>query len=195
MPPKSFQTRRSWHNTQLVLLITPPVLLILVLVFAATGKIGPLLWCGAIAMSALLVALMRDGSNRSVYRLHDGRIVLSDRKGSYEVRLQEIADASLIDRTAARDYIRSKLREQGFTGAERRARQQAFIRFCSVDIGLTSLTMGLGRSMIDRMPDARRDLVLLRLKGGEDLLLSPQYNQDLVAAVNRMVHPVDQDGA
>ncbi|MBX2978759.1 MAG: hypothetical protein KF905_05640 [Flavobacteriales bacterium] len=190
MASKSFQTRRSWHNTQLVLLVTPPVLLVMVLVFAATGKADPLVWSGGVALAALLVALLRDGSNRSVYRMQDGRMILSDRKGSFEVRLQEISDASLIDRAAARDYIRAKLREQGFTGSDRRDRQRAFTRFCSVDIGLTSFTLGLGRSMIDRMPDARRDLVLLRLKGGEDLLLSPQYNQDLVAAVNRMVHPI-----
>jgi hypothetical protein len=43
----------------------------------------------------------------------------------------------------------------------------------------------MGRAVIDRLPNARHDLVLLRLRTGEDLLLSPQYNQDLVDALSR----------
>jgi hypothetical protein len=56
-----------------------------------------------------------------------------------------------------------------------------------VDIGFTSLTMGLGRSVIDKLARAKYDLVLLRLQGGEDHLLSPKYNQDLVDTVSRMI--------
>jgi hypothetical protein len=54
-----------------------------------------------------------------------------------------------------------------------------------VDIGLTSYTLGVGRNVIDRLPNARHDLVLLRLRNGEELLLSPQYNQDLVDSLSR----------
>ena len=40
-------------------------------------------------------------------------------------------------------------------------------------------------NVIDRLPNARHDLVLLRLRNGEELLLSPQYNQDLVDSLSR----------
>ena len=70
---------------------------------------------------------------------------------------------------------------------EKREKINEFVRYCTVDIGFTSLTLGLGRSVIDRLPLARYDLVLLRLKGGQDHLLSPKYNQDLVDTVSRMI--------
>ena len=41
--------------------------------------------------------------------------------------------------------------------------------------------------MIDRMPNARHDMVLLRLREGEDLLLSPEYNRDLVDHIGRLL--------
>jgi hypothetical protein len=50
---------------------------------------------------------------------------------------------------------------------------------------LTSYTLGVGRNVIDRLPNAKHDLVLLRLRNGDDLLLSPQYNQDLVDSLSR----------
>ena len=90
-----------------------------------------------------------------------------------------------IDRTGAREYIRQRslIHTKGWRDLRRRGK--AFTRFCTVDIGLTSYTLGVGRNVIDRLPNAKHDLVLLRLRNGDDLLLSPQYNQDLVDSLSR----------
>jgi hypothetical protein len=101
------------------------------------------------------------------------------------VALVDIADASLIDRTAAREFLRSwmvKAGSQGKHGAEVR---KAFMMYCTVDIGISSYTMGIGRSLIDRLPGAKSDLVLLRLKDGTPLLLSPLHSQELVESISR----------
>ena len=73
--------------------------------------------------------------------------------------------------------------------------QDAFLRYCTVDIGLRSLTLGLGRGMIDRMPNARHDMVLLRLRGGQDLLLSPEYNRDLVDHIGRLLRRKEESSS
>jgi hypothetical protein len=51
----------------------------------------------------------------------------------------------------------------------------------------------LGRRLIDRLPNSKEDLVLLRLKGQRQLLLSPVYNQDLVDTLSRWAHHPEVD--
>ncbi len=69
-----------------------------------------------------------------------------------------------------------------------KARERAFVRFCTVDIGLRSMTFGIGRQFVDSMPNAKNDLLLVRLSNGEDILLSPEYNQSLIERIGRLVH-------
>jgi hypothetical protein len=188
MGTKRFHTRRHWHNTLLMAWLVPVMLLMGVLVFAWTGQAKPLIALGVLGATGIAVALMRDMGNRSTYALVNGKIVLQGGGERLELDIEDISDASLVDRAAAREYIRTRLKKEGVQGRRAiRRRMRQFVRFCSVDVGLTSFTMGLGRSMIDRMPNARNDLVLLRIRKGEDLLLSPQYNQDLVATINQHV--------
>jgi hypothetical protein len=132
------------------------------------------------------VALIRDLGNSSVYSLEGDRLILKARDDREVIELADVLDVSLIDRAGAREYILSNLTKAGVVGffARRRA-AEGFIRFATVDIGLTSFTLGLGRQMIDRMPDARKDLVLLRLRDGRTHILTPEYNQELISAVGR----------
>jgi hypothetical protein len=127
--------------------------------------------------------LVRDVRKRYVYVLDDdGLHIEKDGQAEY-IPMEEVVDASLIDRAAAREYIKS--RSQGLGKAEARDRYRSYIRFCSVDIGRSSLTGGFGRSLIDRLPEARHDLVLMRLKDGTDLILSPDYNQEMVTSLSK----------
>jgi hypothetical protein len=193
MGTKRFHTRRHWHNTLLVLWSAPLPLLLAVLIFAAYGSLAVLLAVGALTVLALAVALSRDAQNRCTYLLRDDRLEVHGKKGPVSIDVGQVIDASLVDRAAARDYIRARLDALGITGRERKRRMRAYVAYCTVDIGLTSFTLGIGRGVIDRMPNARNDLVLLRMRDGQDVLLSPQYNQEFVAAINRAVHAVPMD--
>lgn len=185
MSERRFHPRRSWHNTRLVLWAVPPVVLLLVLQFAISGKLWPAMAFGAVASLVLVLALYRDRGRYCRYELSSAGLVLGNAAGNRVVQAPDIIDASLIDRAAARAYIQGKAEEA--SPAERRAMVSRFVAYCSVDIGLTSYTFGLGRGLIDRLPAGRSDLVLMRTREGGDLLLSPHYPQDMVDAVNRWI--------
>ena len=65
--------------------------------------------------------------------------------------------------------------------------RERYVRFCTVDIGLKSMTFGIGRQLADQRPDAKNDLVLIRTSDGQAFLLSPVYNQDTVESLNRAI--------
>lgn len=186
MGSKRFKSRRHWYNAILMLWTSPFALLVGVISFAGTGKSVVLVSVVALCIVGFAIAIARDMGGRGVYTLEGDRLLLQDRKQRIEIAISEVLDVSLIDRAGAREYILSDLRSKGISGffAIRREAQRA-VRFSSVDIGLRSYTLGIGRRMTDRMPDARLDLVLLRLRNGDTHFLSPIYNQELVSAITR----------
>jgi len=186
MSTKRFRSRRHWYNAILMLWTSPFALLVGVIVFASTGSNTVLLSLAALSIVGFVVAIVRDLGGRGIYTLEGEKLVLKNRSQRAEIPLSEVLDVSLIDRAGAREYILSSLRSKGVSGyfALRRHARTA-VRYTSVDIGLTSYTLGIGRRMTDRMPDARLDLVLLRLRNGEIYFLSPIYNQELVSAITR----------
>lgn len=187
MGDKKYRTRKQWHNTVVMLLSIPFSVVIGMLIGTITSVFWPLYVLVFVSLFGLGVAIFRDRRNRSAYTVAHDRLLLSDGTTAREVFAGDIIDASLIERSAARDYVLQKLSAQpGMTKAERQQQLARFTRFCTVDIGLRSFTFGLGRSLIDRMPNAKHDLVLLRLRDGTDHVLSPQYNQDLVTSIGRL---------
>ncbi|QQR87070.1 MAG: hypothetical protein IPJ76_02250 [Flavobacteriales bacterium] len=140
----------------------------------------------AIALSGLVVAWRRDRSVDAVYMFDGKALALRTARDGDNLDIASIADVSLIDRSAARDYVLQRTRDMEPIQSKQVRRD--FVRYCTVDIGLTSYSFGFGRRMIDGMQDAKRDLVLVRLRDGGALLLSPQYNHDLVDSVGRVLH-------
>lgn len=186
--PKRFKSRRHWHNSALMFRATLFLLLIGIIHFAGTGRYMVLAVSLGTAALGTLVAFLRDASDRGTYQLIGDRLVLEGRKERAEYTLDEVLDVSLIDRAAAREFILTALRKKGVSGKlALRKEARAYLKFTSVDVGLTSFTLGIGRSMIDKMPDARHDLVLLRLRNGDTYFLSPEYPQDLVSSLTKRV--------
>lgn len=192
MSRREFHTRRQWHNVS-VWAISSLVLVLFTLVIAArSGEWWLMMPVGLVALGGFVVTFLHDRSVDAVYTFESGRLRIWNKRDSRSLRREDIRDASLVDRTAARTYILQKLdqlAEAGMEGSEQQARKEEFIRFCTVDIGLRSFTFGLGRKLVDTMPNAKHDLVLLRLTDGHDLLLSPLYNQDLMDNISRMLRP------
>ncbi len=127
----------------------------------------------------------------------DADVLVLRRKGATErIPLSEINDSTLLDRRAARSVIQEKMRSatgSGASKAELLEMRNAFTRWCTVDIGMKSYTFNIGRDLIDNRPDAKHDLILLRLSTGRMMLLSPLYNQDMVVSLNRTSHLAEQD--
>ena len=171
------------------MLITVPFALVIgLLIGMVTSVFWPLFLFASLTALGLVVALYRDRRNSSAYSIFGDQLVLVSGANKLRIEAEDIIDASLIERSGARDYIIQKLISEGLhSKPERKQRMAEFTRFCTVDIGLRSYTLGIGRSMIDRMPNAKHDLVLLRTRNGTDHLLSPAYNQDLVDSIGRML--------
>lgn len=188
MGDKRFRTRRQWHNALLAVWASPFVVLTGVLIGMVTGLFWPL-WCLLAALlGGFIVGLGRDRQSSIDYHMLNDNLVFVRGQDRLELKPEDIIDASLIDRAGARDYIRNRVAARSAeAGHTPKTMQNDYLRFCTVDIGLRTYTFGLGRGMIDRMPNAKHDLVLLRLRKGTDLVLSPEYNQEMVDSIGRML--------
>ncbi len=132
------------------------------------------------------VGVWQDRRERVYYGVEGGQLFMIRGRVVDRIALDAVQDASLVDRRAARDLLleRQRLMEElGRVPAEREEFQRQSTRWCSVGIG--SGVFNFGHEMLDRRPDGKYDLVLLRLRDGRTLLLSPVYNQDLISALNR----------
>ena len=154
-----------------------------IIVGASSGNFKLLYGLAVVVVVGTLLAGWRDSRRKAMYMVEDDRLILTDKRGRREIYMTEIRDASLLDRMAARAY----LRERTALGPKGTMEQwgEDFMRFCTVDIGLSSITLGGARRLIDRLPSAKTDLLLVRLQGGGDLLLSPVHAQDLVDTLGR----------
>ncbi|MBK6830849.1 MAG: hypothetical protein IPG92_09000 [Flavobacteriales bacterium] len=144
MGEKKFRTRKQWHNTMLVLWTAPVLLLTGVFIGVTTGNFGPLVVLVVLAGFGVVLGMRRDRSARSTYAILNDVLVIVNPKERLELRAEEIMDASLVDRAAARNYISIRAARSGKDKEGQRAMQDAFLRFCTVDIGLRSLTFRAG---------------------------------------------------
>jgi hypothetical protein len=180
-----YRTRRQWHNVTMVLWVAPFAVLVGVIIAMSSGRFMPLITILLLFTVALVVALLRDRTRTCTYRIEGDMVSLTNGVETVQIAMAEITDASLIDRIGAREYLRQRYQHKARSRREWLAFAAHTTRFCTVDIGLTTFTLGIGRTVIDRMPDARHDLVLLRLRNGEVLLLSPEYGQDFADTLGR----------
>jgi len=181
---KRFRTKRLWHNTKAWSYVGSALVLAGIVVSFSTGKVLFIVIPIIVLFAGYVMAYLRDRGNECQYIVDERGLWLRTTGTDLRAGFDEIIDASLVDRSASRDYIRQFVLDDEEKQVTRE-REQTFVRFCSVDIGLRSFTFGLGRRLIDRMPNSKDDLVLLRLSGGRHLVLSPQYNQDLVETLTR----------
>ena len=188
MAAKRFKTRRLWTNSVLWAKVSFLLLLLSATLMGMTGSLQVFYWTLIACAAGVLIARYSDVAGKVQYSVEEGCLLLRRNGDEERADLQDLSDASLLDRMAARDLIRDMLkqaREAGRSKAELKRLQERSLRYCTVDIGMRSLSFGLGRQLIDKHPDAKDDLVLIRMVDGGLLVLSPVYAQDLVESINR----------
>lgn len=183
MGSKRFRTQRLWHNTLIMVWTVPFLVLPGIIVGASSGDFRLFLGTIIVAASGLALAALRDSRKKAAYAIEDDRLVLSSAGEEREVMIGDVLDASLLDRVGARAYLKEMTDLAG--GRPEAELREEFMRFCTVDIGFSTLTLGAARRLIDRLPSAKSDLLLLRLRNGQVLLLSPLYAQDMVDTLGR----------
>jgi hypothetical protein len=191
MAGKRFRTRKQLGNTYIWLVVGGMVLLFSIILTGMTGDINWTIAGAVISLVGMAIAWWRDKSPEVLYLLDGGRIVLRRSVEEDTIEFADLIDASLLDRVAARTFIEQHLRtlaESGMSKEKLADVRRTYFHFCTVDIGFRSITLGIGRNMIDHMRVAQHDLVLLRVRDGRMLLLSPQYSQDLVDSLGKALH-------
>ena len=186
MSGKRFRARQRYAHTRIWVVTAVILTLSGLALHTVTGH-------GVFPLVALVTGLAggamgmwRDRRDRVHYGVEGGQLLLKRGRVTERIALDAVQDASLVDRRAARDLLMERKRlmeELGRIPAEREEFQRQSTRWCSVDIGLGAFSFGY--EVLDRRPDGKYDLVLLRLQDGRTLLLSPVYNQDLISALNR----------
>lgn len=186
MPEKRFRARQRFANTRVwavtsVILISGGLAL-----HAASGQTVFPMMALAIGAAGCGFGTWQDRRERVSYGIERGQLLFRTRGTIERASLDAVQDASLVDRQAARDLLLERKRAMEASGrltAEREEFQRRSLRWCSVDIGLGAF--GIGNGLLDRRPDGKYDLVLLRFHDGRILLLSPVHNQDLISALNK----------
>ena len=186
MPGKRFRARRRYAHSRVWLLTAVILVLGGMALFGVTSQdVFPRVALG-IGLAGLAVALWMDRKERIVYGVEDGQLLLKRKRVTERIDLSLVQDASLVDRRAARDLLMERIRsmeKQGSIQAEMEEFQRQFTKWCTVRIGLGTFAFGGG--LLDVRPDGKRDLVLLRLRNGRSIVLSPVYNHDLISALNK----------
>lgn len=183
MGSKRFRTQRLWHNTLVMVWVIPFLILPGIIVGASSGEFLLSKVLLGLAILGILLALRRDSRKSALYSIEDDRLTLTTKQDERVIMISEIRDASLLDRIGSRSYLQDHIASDHVRPASV-VRKEAML-FCTVDIGLNSLTFGIARRLIDRLPSAKRDLLLLRLRDGRLLLLSPTHGQDMVDTLGR----------
>ena len=179
MSQHRFHTNVQWYNTRVAIWGAVFLVLVGVILLAARSQFNVFWSLLGIAAVIVVVAMIRDRSNRCSYLVDGEQLILRRTGERTEIPLVSILDASLIDRKSARDYYRAMTSDRGLNRARKRAIKREFLRYCTVEVGLSAFHLGLG----EKVSKARYDLVLIRTKDHGVRLLSPVYNQDLVTAL------------
>ncbi len=188
MPAKRFKIKKQWTNSKVWAFSAMLLMLAAVALTGMTGHLWILVTALGISAAGFIVSYWNDRAGNVSYGIENGQLVLKRNGVQERIPFEIMRDASLLDRVAARDLLRQLVENAKARGAgaeTQKAIRERYVRYCTVDIGLNSLTFGIGRYLVDQRPDAKNDLVLIRTADGRAFLLSPVYNQDTVESLNR----------
>jgi hypothetical protein len=184
---KRYRTRRQWNNTRFVMAAAPFVVVPVTVIALINGALWLIGSSIVLACVLLVLAVVRDRRRAGEYRVSAEGIRLQRGPHRQLILSPDVLDASLMERSTCREYVRRRIASRGLNSArERRQAERAFTRFCSIDVGLSSFTFGYGRRVIDRMSNIQNDLLLLRSKSGHEFLLSPERNQEMMEQIARL---------
>lgn len=151
-----------------------------------TGSKVLMVLAGAAVVLGLVWIAVQGRKDIIEYALGPDALLL--RRGAEEERLLlvNVIDANLIDLITARDYVQQQRNADGEmeSGREGDPRRIA-TRYCGVPIGtgrMGAIVAGLSNLSAHSF---RRTLVLLRIRDGGVLLLSPKYSERMVNAIGK----------
>ncbi len=186
MSVKRFNSRRSYRWVFLWGGLCIGLTIMGLLAMDITGSNILIIIAVVVVVLRLVWSAVQSKKNIIEYVLGTDALLL--RRGAEEERLPliNVIDANLIDLTTARDYVQEHRNsdndsEDGQAGGPNRSAT----RFCSVPIVLGRLDPLLAGLTGLSTHGFRQSLVLLRIRDGGVLLLSPKYSERMVNAIGK----------
>jgi hypothetical protein len=188
MPTKRFKIKKQWTNSKVWAFTSMMMVITAIAITGMTGQLWIFVSTVGVAAVGFILSIWNDRAGNVSYSIENRELVLKRNSTEKRISFDNMRDASLLDRMAARDLLRQLMENARLKGADTatlKEMRKQYVRYCTVDIGLSSLTFGIGRHLVDQRPDAKNDLVLIRMSDDQALLLSPVYNQEVVESMNR----------
>lgn len=181
MTLKHFHSRRSYRAWALWGGVGAALALVGLLAMGITGSVALFIVAGGLALLCLGAAVAMGLRERIAYELKADALLLRRGPEEEHLPLHQVLDANLIDLRTAKDYVQ-QLPEANGPGAAASDRR-LMTRYCGIPLGgLPALSIGLTSLSAQHF---RRTLVLLRIRDGSAVILSPRHSERMVSAIGK----------
>lgn len=142
-------------------------------------------WALLLVLAGAALAFIIDARTTTFYELGPDHLQLTADGRALAIPVSDLVDASIMDRTSARGYLRQWLMEHPPGNGSIARAERSMMRFCTVPVG-RNLANAQGPRTTGSL-HTQKEVVLLRTKGHGPLLLSPLSNRELRDAVLQRV--------
>lgn len=150
---------------------------------------GKLPWIVAvILLTGLLWFTVKRSRDRIAYMVSEDHLTLIRGSGHERLPVSALIDANLIDLPSARDYVLQRYAaKEGEAPQVVQGARERFLRYSGLAFQ-HGIFHKLWASRLGPALSGHNEMaVLLRVRGGEELLLTPRHSEDLVDAVVRAI--------
>lgn len=184
MSVKRFYSRRS--NRALVFwgALGAFLLLLGLLALDITGSDALMIVAGVLVLLCIVAAVVARKRETIEYELGKDRLVLRRGLDEEQLLLHDVMDANLVDLVTAKGYVHERQEAgHGPKDDEQDEARRLLTRYCGVPLsGIAAFRTGLSRLSARNFS---RTLVLLRIRDGGAIILSPRYSESMVSAIGR----------
>ena len=190
---KRFHSRRSYRSLAFWGALGAVLALLGLLSLDITGSDALLIVAGGLVVLCIIAAVVTSKREIIEYELNADTIMLRRGLNEDELLLNDVMDANLIDLMTAKDYVQQHTDPASGTDGINNVEDRGMLtRYCGVPLGgIAAFKTGISRLNAQNF---RRTLVLLRIRDGGAVILSPKYSESMVSAVGRALDVSRRDG-
>ncbi len=193
MSVKRFHSRRSDRSILFWGSLGAVLLLLGLLAIDITGSDALMIVAGGLILLCVVAAVVASKREAIEYVLGTDSLLLRRGVDEQQLLLQDILDANLVDIVTAKHHVREHLDGLlGSTGSAGEQTRRMLTRYCGVPLsGIAAFSAGLSRLSVQNF---RRTLVLLRIRDGGTVILSPRYCESMVSAIGKALDVTRGEG-
>ncbi len=186
MTVKRFHSRRSYRSLAFWGALGAVLVLLGLLALDITGSDALMIVGGGLAILCVIGAVVTSRREVIEYELNGERLLLRRGVSEDELHLNDVMDANLVDLMTAKDYVQQHGEpDPGMDDMTNAEDRRMLTRYCGVPLsGISTFTVGSGLNV----QNFRRTVVLLRIRDGGAVILSPKYSESMVSAIGKALN-------